>query len=329
MTQQTRYIFIVLLLSIFSFASNSNAKSLKPDSDNPEMVICESKWMSLLPDTIPVCKISIPGTHDSGSTKGGPMLKTQTQSINKQLQKGIRAFDIRLKKKNNKLGIYHSHAFQEIYWETDVLPAFITFLKENPSETLVVSLKKEGGNLEDYSDLLSISLTNDIYKEYFIDDFDPALTLKDARGKILFLHRDYVMENYPGATCTGWKDNATCILTLLCKSGTEGYAFLQDNYQYKSGKEANIKLEKCISNLNYIANDSIETNMWGVSFISATGLPKGTPIVFAKKLNKPVADYIRNKNFNWGIVFIDFAESKDGKDLIENLIKSNFNRYEI
>ena len=39
MTQQTRYIFIVLLLSIFSFASNSNAKSFKSDSDKPEMLI--------------------------------------------------------------------------------------------------------------------------------------------------------------------------------------------------------------------------------------------------------------------------------------------------
>ena len=57
------------------------------------------EWMKVLQDTLPVCKISIPGTHDSGSTKGGCMLKTQTADIPAQLQKGIRAFDIRLKEK--------------------------------------------------------------------------------------------------------------------------------------------------------------------------------------------------------------------------------------
>ncbi len=103
------------------------------------------EWMKVLQDTLPVCKISIPGTHDSGSTKGGCMLKTQTADIPAQLQKGIRAFDIRLKEKNGKLGVFHSHAFQDIYWEEDVLLAFISFLQAHPSETLIVSLKKREG----------------------------------------------------------------------------------------------------------------------------------------------------------------------------------------
>lgn len=102
------------------------------------------EWMKVLQDTLPVCKISIPGTHDSGSTKGGCMLKTQTADIPAQLQKGIRAFDIRLKEKNGKLGVFHSHAFQDIYWEEDVLLAFISFLQAHPSETLIVT-EKEGG----------------------------------------------------------------------------------------------------------------------------------------------------------------------------------------
>ena len=104
-------------------------------------------WMKSLHDTLPVCKVSIPGTHDSGTVKGGPMLKTQSTNIPAQLQQGIRAFDIRLEKKNGKLGVFHSHAFQDIYWEDDVLPAFIGFLQAHPSEVLIVSLKKEGGRV--------------------------------------------------------------------------------------------------------------------------------------------------------------------------------------
>ena len=64
------------------------------------------EWMRILHDTLPICKISIPGSHDSGSIKGGHMLKTQATDIPAQLQQGIRAFDIRLEKKDNKLGVF-------------------------------------------------------------------------------------------------------------------------------------------------------------------------------------------------------------------------------
>lgn len=102
----------------------------------------------------------------------------------------VRAFDIRLKEKNGKLGVFHSHAFQDIYWEEDVLLAFISFLQAHPSETLIVSLKKEGGEIKDYASLLSASLNTPAYQRHFIADFHPELTLKSCRGKILFLHRD-------------------------------------------------------------------------------------------------------------------------------------------
>ena len=56
--------------------------------------------MKLLSDTLPVCKLSIPGTHDSGAIYGGCMLKTQDAGIFSQLELGIRAFDIRLAEKD-------------------------------------------------------------------------------------------------------------------------------------------------------------------------------------------------------------------------------------
>ncbi len=115
-----------------------------PVQEGDEVASCWPEWMRILHDTLPICKISIPGSHDSGSTQGGHMLKTQAE-IPAQLRQGIRAFDIRLEKKGNKLGVFHSHAFQDIYWEDDVLPAFIHFLQTYPSETLIVSLKKEKG----------------------------------------------------------------------------------------------------------------------------------------------------------------------------------------
>ena len=287
-------------------------------------VALRPEWMRILHDTLPICKISIPGSHDSGSIKGGHMLKTQATDIPAQLRQGIRAFDIRLEKKGNKLGVFHSHAFQDIYWEDDVLPAFIHFLQTYPSETLIVSLKKEGGELRDYASLLSVSLSSPEYQSYFVMDFRPELTLKDCRGKILFLHRDHAMNNYPGAACVGWEDDSTCLLTLRNKDGKEGVALLEDEYQYESGEEAGKKVGVCVRNIEGMSAEPVSSRRWGITFVSATGLPLGTPKVFADKVNKPIADYLKQKNSrNCGIVFIDFVSEPGGKDLVEYLIDSN------
>ena len=108
-----------------------------------------SAWMKGVADALPVCQLTIPATHDSGALLGGETLQTQDITIREQLEAGVRGFDIRLQAcENGKLGVYHSVQFQETYWETDVLPAFIDFLKKHPSEMLFVSLKKEGGDSE-------------------------------------------------------------------------------------------------------------------------------------------------------------------------------------
>ena len=89
-------------------------------------VLNRSAWMKGISDNIPVCQLTIPSTHDSGALLGGKALKTQNITIQEQLEIGVRGFDIRLQAcENGKLGVYHSVQFQDIYWETDVLPAFI------------------------------------------------------------------------------------------------------------------------------------------------------------------------------------------------------------
>ena len=151
----------------------------------------------------------------------------------------------RLEKKDNKLGVFHSYAFQDTYWEDDVLPAFINFLQEHPSETLIVSLKMEGGTLEDYASLLSASLSNPEHLDYFVSDFNPELILKECRGKILFLHRDHAMDCYPGAACIGWKDNSTCQLTLRNKDGREGYVSVSYTHLRASTSVINVLSTIC------------------------------------------------------------------------------------
>ena len=178
--------------------------------------------------------------------------------------------------------------------------------------------------MRDYASLKSVSLSSPEYQSYFVMDYRPELPLKDCRGKILFLHRDHAMDNYPGAACVGWEDDSTCLLTLRNKDGKEGVALLDDEYQYESGEEAGKKVGVCVRNIEGMSAEPVSSRRWGITFVSATGLPLGTPKVFADKVNKPIADYLKQKNSrNCGIVFIDFVSEPGGKDLVEYSIDSN------
>jgi 1-phosphatidylinositol phosphodiesterase len=282
------------------------------------------EWMKKISDTSPIGTLSIPGTHDSGAMKGGRVLQTQTNDLRSQLEMGIRAFDIRLAERKGKLGLFHSRAFQNIYWEDQVLPLFIAFLQEHPSETLIVSLKCEDGRTKPYASLLSASLAEEGNQSYFITNFSPDLTLKECRGKILFLLRDPVMEHYPGALCCGWQDNASCVLTLLAADGTQVKALLQDEYEYQSVKEAYKKRQACITHFKRLQSELRNSQWWGISFVSATAKLAGTPVAFADKLNLWIANDLRSDGHHYyGIVFIDFASSESGQRLVNYLIDSN------
>ncbi len=310
------------ILSAVSLSSCSCAAERAQNSPSDTTAV---EWMKELPDTLMLCRLSIPGTHDSGATQGGAALQTQDTGLPAQLQQGIRAFDIRLQKKDGRLGVFHSAAFQSIYWEDDVLPAFISFLQNHPSETLIVSLKKEGGDAQDYAALLSASLSDPANLPYFVAGFREDLNLGECRGKILFLHRDTAMDDYPGAACEGWADDATCLLSLRGNDGTQAHALLQDEYQYKSHREASEKLEACRNNLQEVASLPAESLMWGISFASATGLPSGTPKAFADRINAPLAECLEETGrHSCGIVFIDFVAQEGGSKLVSYLIDSNF-----
>ena len=100
---------------------------------------------------------------------------------------------------------------------------------------------------------------------------------------------------------------------------------LEDEYQYESGKDAGKKIDACIRNFDRVSAEPFPSRRWGISFVSATGLPLGTPKVFAKKVNEPVAGYLKKSGSrNCGIVFIDFVNLQGGRRLVEYLIDSNF-----
>lgn len=283
-----------------------------------------SAWMKGLSDEIPVCRLTIPATHDSGALLGGEALQTQDIAIREQLEIGVRGFDIRLQAcENGKLGVYHSVQFQDIYWETDVLPAFIDFLKKNPSEMLFVSLKKEGGDSEAYCRLATASLNSLAIAPYVVTDFQKDMTLGDCRGKIVFMHRDRILKEYPGAQCYGWEDNVTGWVTLKDRKGNETLVSVEDEYGYPNGKKATYKGRITWKNMKDAMKNAGKDYRWYISFASATALPVAGPAAFSDVVNPMLAKQTQGLKQTCGIVLVDFAGTSDCRTLIDHLILSN------
>lgn len=111
-------------------------------------------WMSRLPDSTGLGRLSIPGTHDTMAVHGGGLAPWyyQTQenhgdsgdTLTAQLNAGIRAIDIRVRIVNNNtaFAIHHTNVYQNANLD-DVLTKARSFLTAHPGETVLMSLHGE------------------------------------------------------------------------------------------------------------------------------------------------------------------------------------------
>ncbi|MFE5540756.1 phosphatidylinositol-specific phospholipase C [Streptomyces sp. NPDC056519] len=96
----------------------------------------------LLDDSIPLQRLTIPGTHNSGARYGGAYTGCQDTSIEAQLNSGIRFLDIRCRAFEGKLYIHHGATYQNLTFQ-DVLDSCRNFLSGNPRETVLMRVKQE------------------------------------------------------------------------------------------------------------------------------------------------------------------------------------------
>lgn len=117
-----------------------------------------SNWMSLLPDSLPISEINIPGSHNAAAidTKRRTHWACHCYSITQQLRQGIRLLDIRLKPKPNRKrsiptqlefefitchghrGLPGQNEFQSF---EQVQKECTGFLNENPGETIIMTIQ--------------------------------------------------------------------------------------------------------------------------------------------------------------------------------------------
>lgn len=271
-----------------------------------------SNWMGALDENLKLTAFTIPGTHDSGARYEdfSGTAKCQNLSISEQLNTGIRFLDIRGRHYKNAFEIHHGVKYQKINF-TDVLNSCKTFLTQNPSETIIMSLKEEHtpeGNTRSYE------ATFDNYVQQFPGLFslgNTIPTLKSVKGKIVLLRRFPATTNNKGIDATNWTDNA------VFNFGS--YAKVQDQYKVPDN---NAKWNL----INSLANEAKTANGTKLYLNFCSGYKPGVfgipsiPTV-SNFINPKLTTYFTtNTSGHFGVIIMDFAEV--GRNNL--IVKTNF-----
>ncbi len=317
-----------------------------------------NSWMQQLPNEIPLSFLSVPGTHNSPTHHlAPPSVRCQAVSPWDQLQNGVRFFDLRVQPENppeDPLVLVHSvfpislkgkKYFRDLY--NDIL----RFLRENPGETLIMSLKREGtGDATDqqFSKILKDHYINRDSGSWFTEPRIP--TLGEVRGKIVLIRRFNLDDSLRGEhngrglgiDASSWADNTPDHLAA------SGHIRVQDFYEVMESENIGKKIEYCTAHFERSGSsvyDRERIRQQGaegdktpifVNFLSASNFWKvGTwPEKVAAKVNPACVDWLcrshmldgeRVKEGTWGTgtVVCDWVGLDGDWDLVRCIVGMN------
>lgn len=318
-------------------------------------------WMSKLKDEAPLSALSIPGTHNSPTCYPAlPSVRCQAVGVLEQINNGVRFLDIRVQPEHpedpSKDGLILVHSAFPISltgkkYFRDILNKVIAFLDRNPSETIIMSLKREGiGKASDQQ--LSKILHNHYVKDpsrWFTEPRIPALG--EVRGKIVIIRRFHLDNSLKGEhNGTGWCINAES-WPDNCADGTcsTGEIRVQDFYEVEVTKNIHKKISyttkqleraaQCVCvmprDMNAAHAAAAKQPFW-INFLSASNFfsPGCWPDKIAAKVNPSICDYLcrvhnasdgRKKvgDGSTGIVVCDWVGNNGDWDLVRCIVGHN------
>lgn len=192
---------IALLAVILAPIIVEGNKVITRDSAEPNDALTE--WMSYISDDVPVTRLAIPGSHDSGCSGMPWYAETQDLNFAEQLARGVRYFDIRVNKKGGDLVIFHGPVNGTDYGE--LLYQIDGFMDAHPSEFLILDFShfKNDSESEVFRLFDEIVSAERVVNDTCMTDSEylDSLTLGDVRGKCVvfvdpeeteFCCRDYL-----------------------------------------------------------------------------------------------------------------------------------------
>ncbi|MCZ0211364.1 phosphatidylinositol-specific phospholipase C domain-containing protein [Streptomyces rubradiris] len=279
-------------------------------------------WMSRVPDETPLQQMSLPGTHETcaqfnamGGTDGWAVC--QDAGLPWQLTAGVRVLDIRCKPAGDKeIDIYHGVVYQ---WRGlgDVIQQCREFLRDHPTEALVMRVKCEGGSEWELADRMAkYYVSTPLF--YFSKSFP---TLKDVRGKIMLISENAkIIEKFGCLPLPGSGNGEQAYVS-------NSFFWNQDHYKagHQSTKQASISdaLSKSMRepNRDYMIMNYTSTQ-WGQS----------TPFEIATLLNPYIMGRLTERyepGKSVGAIMMDYADmpnTTEGArdiDLIGGIIRYN------
>ncbi|CAJ2513873.1 Uu.00g019920.m01.CDS01 [Anthostomella pinea] len=293
-----------------------------------------ASWMRELRDEYPLSALSIPGTHNSPTCHVAlPSVRCQAVGVREQLENGVRFFDIRVNVNPDSSELALVHAAFPIsltgskYFK-NMLDVIYAFLDANPSETLIMSVKREGtGRGTDQR--LSMILKEKFYedgKRWYTEPRIP--NLGEVRGKIVLLRRhlnDESLDKEWGGRGWGldgsvWPDN--------CADGRvgSGIARVQDFYEIDQSTNIQKKIELARSHLERAAEpvcplppagtEAPPPQPFFINFLSASNFFRANcwPEKIAAKANPAIIEYLclRHGEPGKGPVGLDVGDAGTG-----------------
>ena len=285
-----------------------------------------SGWMASLQDSVPVCRVSIPGTHDSGTAGVWfPMrhsARTQTMNLSDQWNAGIRFFDLRPKLDGDELKIYHGPANCHITLEEALL-----ILKEklelNPSEFCIVMTNSAGGGQAAVDK--TMELINSVILARMLADFKADMTVADMRGRILFMHRNTPSRgvNAPGVLVRGWPGNGTSRRARMVSSKDESAELWAQDYFTSGNNDKDAYLTGKWNNMYNLLSAFLDAGngVWCINHASGyTGTGIRTNIKRCSDyINFHLEEYLKDHHGPIGIIPMDFPS----QELIDAIIDCN------
>ena len=265
-------------------------------------------WMKKLDDNRKICDLNaVPKSHNSGAVKPLNSLayipwlwaQCQNKSITQQLEVGIRAFDLRLRrKKNGKIII--PHCLESSYCVQKVIKEISNFLKKNPSEIVFLYFKRAWDTRKEWQPFHTRELWSKINEGPVIkQNINSNEPLKDIRGKIIPIPEYHLHSSL----CKGKLDSCENILVnnswslkTLCGVTKNIKHFLKENNDYDKNKILEIQL-------NYVTLNGI--------------IPPRIASFFTKKWFRIKSKRIKTWNDKPGFIGIDFADKETCKSIYE------------
>ncbi|MBB5933699.1 phosphatidylinositol-specific phospholipase C domain-containing protein [Streptomyces zagrosensis] len=140
---------LALSATLLSPATAGAAGSTNEDAFKNLGQADRAEWMWGIASDTKLSNMSIPGTHDTLAIHGGSWVQTQedwgdsADTLTAQLDRGIRAIDIRARVSGNaSFTIHHGAYYQNANFD-DVLSKAQSFLRAHPTESIIMRLKAE------------------------------------------------------------------------------------------------------------------------------------------------------------------------------------------